>query len=390
MVPPSQPNNTPSITPSISRLTSPERPEISDRPLRRSNAIIFNENTNLDDLTEFGNRPQNNYTETDNESIMSFEADEDAFDGSYADTNSLITPEEMLAFDKRNDFDYNYEEDSDDYTDIYGSSENVIDNERTDNESTDVGFDGLKDGKASVDDDGNCKNVNLDENEFKWIKNNCFNCENKLSLGPFDKEEYSNIISIKIQNSEGLYIKGTCLTKDDIKAFLTSDINDMYPNGIMSIYNIPKKSLEESQFVSGLTAKATGRIVIKLPIVDIFVTLNSASRILKETNNIWYALELFGGKRRRIGNIQTHFGSSLNHGQIKGFKVYKLFTKEEIQKGVVCTETRSDYPLSLFLFDKMDTLNNILGINYTAEKIIDAFKRSIINLLLNNNENEKI
>ena len=43
----------------------------------------------------------------------------------------------------------------------------------------------------------------------------------------------------------------------------------------------------------------------------------------------WYLLPLYGNKRRRIG---LQFGSSKNHGQIPGSKIYKAFTKEEINK----------------------------------------------------------
>lgn len=378
------PNNTPSNTTSNTTSNTPNLSPV-ERTLRRSNAMIFHEDENTPrprpsnntlNIDENTTRPNNINT---NVSDMHFE---NASDISYVDTISPINSEDRAIFNKENpDFPiYNFEEDSENYTDISSNSGNLDDNDNDDTFS-------IFGNKKKENEDEDCKDINLDENEFKWIQKNCFSCKNKISLSPFDKEEYNIIISIKLMNSNNKFTKGTCFTKDDIVSSLSSDINDIYPTSIMSIYTTPNKSLDESQFTSGLTGKATGRIVIKLPIIDIFVTLNSANRILKEPGNMWYALELFGGKRRRIGNIKTHYGSSLNHGQIKGFKVYKLFTKNEIQNGITCTETRSDYPLALFLHDKMESLENILGVNSNVDTIIDTFKKSIINLLLNHNDN---
>ena len=39
--------------------------------------------------------------------------------------------------------------------------------------------------------------------------------------------------------------------------------------------------------------------------------------------------------RRRVGNLSEIYAQSMNHGQIPGFVIYKLFTKDEIEQGVV-------------------------------------------------------
>ena len=58
-------------------------------------------------------------------------------------------------------------------------------------------------------------------------------------------------------------------------------------------------------------------------------------RIICRPETNWYALPLYGGKRRRIGNISELYAQSMNHGQIPGYIVYKLFTKDEIEQGVI-------------------------------------------------------
>jgi hypothetical protein len=123
----------------------------------------------------------------------------------------------------------------------------------------------------------------------------------------------------------------------------------------MTIYTTPKYS---DEYLTGVSGKPTGRIVVRLPQNQIYVTSGSVKRMLSSNIKEWYALPLFGGKRRRIGNLRGIFGSSMNHGQIPGFIVYKLYTKDEILKNIIVEENEDDYPMT-FTFDKFKTLLDI-------------------------------
>ena len=129
---------------------------------------------------------------------------------------------------------------------------------------------------------------------------------------------------------------------------LKSDLNNT-PSNIMSIYTTPKDLNN-----TGLGGKPTGRIVVRLPQNQIYVTLGSVYRILNESVKIWYALLLFQG---RIGNLAGTYGVSLNHGQVPGFYIYKLFTEQDLKNKPYVDETFSDYP---GIFEEL-SLNLIKG-----------------------------
>ena len=134
----------------------------------------------------------------------------------------------------------------------------------------------------------------------------------------------------------------------------------------MSIYTTP------SDFSNtGRGGVATGKMVVKIH--TMYITLGSAEKILKSNNKIWYALPLYNGKRRRIGNLDDFFGESMNHGQVPGFVIYKVYTKDEIKEKNEVKESWSDYPL-LFVHDNMKPLVDINNGGMTKQfvnKVID-------------------
>jgi hypothetical protein len=165
-------------------------------------------------------------------------------------------------------------------------------------------------------------------------------CSNDSIITMESYTEEDDPIQIFLLNSTGKFEKSTCITVDELKQMLSSNMNTTTPSNIMSIYTKPKEVN-----TTGIGANATGRIVIKLPPNNIYVTYGSLKRIMKSTTNmVWYALPLFGGKRRRIGNLDEAIISGSNHGQIPGFVVYKLYTKDEIRNGVIVKEQSDDYP----------------------------------------------
>lgn len=193
-----------------------------------------------------------------------------------------------------------------------------------------------------------------------------------------------DITLIKTKNNNNSFVDGFCISKSEIIEALKSDFDNYSPTYIMSIYTTPNKM---SDRLTGFTGRATGKIIIRLT-NNMYITLGSAYRLLHSKDKILYALPLFGGNKRRIGNLQSLYGASMNHGAIPGENIFKLYTKSEIEKGVIVNETRSDYPLSLFINHQTETLFNILGLDddensqSIKEKVLINFINSIIKYLI--------
>jgi hypothetical protein len=204
-----------------------------------------------------------------------------------------------------------------------------------------------------------------DYDDVDYIKSNKFNtppddknCPNDsvITLTPYDTDD-DQLCIIKIQNSEGIFRNGHCFTKNELRGWINSDLNQL-PTNIMSIFTKPRR---KENLLNGCSGKATGRLVVRLP-DNMYVTLGSADKILHNKNQIWYALPLFGGQKRRIGNLASICGAGMNHGQIPGFKIYKLFKRSEIETGIVVKEIPEDYQLSLFMTSNITPLMDILGL----------------------------
>lgn len=257
-----------------------------------------------------------------------------------------------------------------------------------------------------AEDDNNFNPLTASDQSIDKLTEDISICTQEISLlgEPYDDNNVDDKITIKILKNNKFSTIGECFLKQDfidqIKSckisknnldilgniYRPAQIMELLPVYIMSIYTKPlKDNLAQNAFVSGISTKPTGRLIIRLPTFDqMYITLGSAHRVLKEKNKIWYALPLFGGKKRRIGNIAGIYGSSLNHGQIPGFNIYKLFTKEEILQGVKSVETHGDYPLSLYVYDNMKTLIEILQPESGYLKTILYFNNHIVDSLLDN------
>ncbi|NDA63301.1 MAG: hypothetical protein EBX50_14860 [Chitinophagia bacterium] len=184
--------------------------------------------------------------------------------------------------------------------------------------------------------------------ERTWIEHNCIDKNNYLTSEDYTDSDYSDMYVIKLLNSKNKFNLGTCSTKEELITSLKTDLNfDYAPSNIMCIYTSP---IDGNPV--GYGSKPTIKIIIKITVGNYFVTLGSVYRILTEPNKIWYALPMFGGKKRRIGNLAGIIGSNMNHGQIPGFIIYKLYTKEEIINRIrVVEDIHIDYPLD-------DSINN--------------------------------
>lgn len=334
-------NNPPTMrrsraTYNLSSNDQPEQPEERPRTLTRTFAM-----TDLNDTSSFlppsaeGDLIQPRtirYNDDDQISYMSFSTeDEDDRESVYAGQEPSYIEEE--------DISSVFEEDSDEYDDV-SSDTDSISNVRTN------------------------------------ILDNCLN-ESPITLTNYEDTDLRDLFIIHIPNKDGKFVKGSCLLRDEMKNILNSDL-ETYPNYVMSIYTTPSSKYKDD-LLTGLSGKPTGKIVIRMPTNQIYITFGSMKRVLTNPTIKWYALPLYGGKRRRIGNIAGIYGASMNHGQVPGFQIYKLFTEAEIKSNIVVREDSSDFPHS-FQYDSMKPLFDILG-----ETPVRTFISNVINELINAN-----
>jgi hypothetical protein len=314
----------------------PEQAEERPRTLTRTFAM-----TDLNDTSSFlppsaeGDLIQPRtirYNDDDQISYMSFSTeDEDDRESVYAGQEPSYIEEE--------DISSVFEEDSDEYDDVSSDTDSI----------------------------SNAKTNILD---------NCLN-ESPITLTNYEDTDLRDLFIIHIPNKDGKFVKGSCLLRDEMKNILNSDL-ETYPNYVMSIYTTPSSKYKDD-LLTGLSGKPTGKIVIRMPTNQIYITFGSMKRVLTNPTIKWYALPLYGGKRRRIGNIAGIYGASMNHGQVPGFQIYKLFTEAEIKSNIVVREDSSDFPHS-FQYDSMKPLFDILG-----ETPIRTFISNVINELINAN-----
>lgn len=285
-----------------------------DRTLRRSPAFY-----DLSESTDFGiasteaNPRTVRYNDDDQISYMSFSTDSvtdndrySVYDGHYDDIEEIVIDDNQSESDD-DTVSTSISEDSDIYSNI-------------------------------VSDESSVREVNENDN----ILNKCLN-DSPVTLSPYDSDDTDELFVIYLKNNQGNFVKGSCLRKDEMRQFLISDKNEESPLSIMAIYKKPTSNKPNDLF-TGLTGKPTGKLVVRLPTNNIFITYGSIKRVLDSTNKHWYALPLYGGLPRRIGNLGGIYGSSMHHGQVPGYIIYKLFTKDEIEANTMVIETHDDFP----------------------------------------------
>ena len=196
------------------------------------------------------------------------------------------------------------------------------------------------------------------------ISEKCLNTS--LYLMPYDADDYDDIIFIKMLDSKNHFATGNCITRNEFKQSLSIDITnhisvDSPPVNLMCIYTSPPNGN-----VTGQGCRATNNIFVKLPLNNMFIALESAKRLFREKEtHTFYAIPLFGGKRKRIGNLTELHGISTNHGQVPGFVLHKLCTKEELQD-----PPKIEFSTDLIHFDSSDQLRII--VRQTIDEIFEA------------------
>lgn len=195
------------------------------------------------------------------------------------------------------------------------------------------------------------KNIALsfDSDPLVWMKKSCSNADvSAITYLDYQDFEKLDLFNIRFLSSDGKSFQSEvqCISRQELLEWLSSDINVLPPTNIMSIYTTPI-DMSPSSLETGFTAKPTKRYIVRLPPSNFYVTLGSVHRLLSLPDKHWFALPLFGGKRRRVGNLFGYYGSSMNHGQIPGEIIYKLYTLDDLKQNVVVNESIDDYPLPL-------------------------------------------
>lgn len=192
-------------------------------------------------------------------------------------------------------------------------------------------------------------NLSFDSDPVTWMKKSCSNADvSAITYLEYQEFEKLDLFNIRFLSSDGKSFQSEvqCISRQELLEWLSSDINVLPPTNIMSIYTTPK-DMSPSSLETGFTAKPTKRYIVRLPPTNFYVTLGSVHRLLSQPDKHWFALPLFGGKRRRIGNLFGYYGSSMNHGQVPGEIIYKLYTLEDLQQNITVSETINDYPLPI-------------------------------------------
>lgn len=185
--------------------------------------------------------------------------------------------------------------------------------------------------------------------------------KNVINQNPITLEEYTLQdlpIFVHIPNSKNVFEKVLCTTRDEllqyssaIESLNVSRKQQVVTSCLMCIQTAPLNPVYQDDYTTGISGKPTNRLLVKLPMNNMLVTLGSFERLM-DSNPFekWYAMPLYGGKRRRIGNVNGFFGMGFNHGQIPGHVVYKLYRErdfDESDSGITPRETPRDYPMYL-------------------------------------------
>lgn len=226
------------------------------------------------------------------------------------------------------------------------------------------------------------------EQSSEWAKRNCASCSNVVTLEAFTPEQERSLASIKLFNEDTKQFAplGECVSVEDVKDMLRSDIGNPSPQYVYSLYSLKPNTqhLSESELRRGMGTEPSQRTVFKLVLgnATLFVTAGSMIHLLRsKTPATLYAVPLFGGKPRRVGNVMGQLlGVGTNHGQIPGYKIYKLYSAETLVHSKSATVDEFDFDPPSFVIGKMTELYCLLdgcGASY-AQTVIDNLIRSVL------------
>lgn len=195
-------------------------------------------------------------------------------------------------------------------------------------------------------------NLDIDENldtVGRWAFGKCAN-DDPITLMPFDNDDKS-VVTIRVRRPDGKFVKkGMCITKRSLYQLQKTDYNSMNYETLnpssMYMSNWIQKSAAQSIEDNGMGGCAGGKVFVKLPPNNIFVSLKSFLRLMTTHEKEWFAVPMFNNQPQRIGNMfsmMTIIGS--NHGQAPGTIIYKLHTRDEVtnQPHLLGKEAKDEY-----------------------------------------------
>ena len=242
---------------------------------------------------------------------------------------------------------------------------------------------------TSCDNENNDPDPNetiLSKDNKEWVETNCLSCQDIATQYNYTQEQWSDLVSIKQLDSNGKFKLSQCISIKYFKKSLKEDLitsneqfNKMNYQTIFSIYKLKNKNLSESDLRRGLGTRPTKMLLFRLNLLSgtLYIDLESAYKLVHNKTKELYALPLFGGLRRRVGNLKgSLMESSTDHGQLDGYKIYRLLTKSEIEN-----EMEIDFELQL-----LSELQSLLQYAYkedeTNTRMISNVTNNIINILI--------
>ncbi len=246
-------------------------------------------------------------------------------------------------------------------------------------EDSDV-YDALSAGESSLSDefisdsdsDDSCSSIS-DVLEQDWMKKNCSVCKSMVTMENFEEKDLPDLVSVKVYSTDSFkFGKGHCILKSDLEGMLRSDIGSESPKYIFSLYKMRTGASSEGS-LAGYGSVPSNQFVVQLNIdtLSTYVTLGSIHKLLHTSEKVLYAAPLYGGKRRRIGNVagrMTIVGA--NHGQIPGFRIYKLFTRNEIEAGVEVSAGENDFIMPMNICKKVEELLDVFSDTTRIRQIV--------------------
>jgi|UniRef100_A0A6C0AMK2 hypothetical protein len=226
----------------------------------------------------------------------------------------------------------------------------------------------------------------LSEDNKQWVESNCYSCLNPISQYNYTQEEWSDLVSIKQLDSNGKFKRGHCISINDFKESIKRDLitsreelSRMNYKTIFSIYKLKNKNLSENDLRRGLGTRPTKLLLflLNLPSGSLFIDIESAYKLVNNKTKELYALPLYGGLRRRVGNLKGSLMEiSTHHGQIDGYKIYRLLTRSEIED-----EINVDFELQL-----LNELQHLLQYAYKEDEtntiMISNITNNVIKVLI--------
>lgn len=155
-----------------------------------------------------------------------------------------------------------------------------------------------------------------------------FNCTNTdpLTLEDYDATD-PGVSKIKIYDvNRDTFAPAICTSVDELKALVAADMSSAIPNYIMSLFSSDSST-------QPLIDPVLQEYIVRIPVNNVYVTAKSFVTLMT-TPGEYYAVPLFGGHRRRVGNINGDFAMGMNHGQVPGFLIYKVYTADELSRAV--------------------------------------------------------